>query len=118
MKQRQRLTYHTLFPTWKVYVDGVSNDNGSGVEITMISPEGFRLQATLRFKFPASTNEVEYGALLARLRLAKVVGTHKIEVFNDSQLVINQVFGEYQTCREKMVAYVSAMQDLLQEFKS
>uniref|UniRef100_A0A803NN59 RNase H type-1 domain-containing protein n=1 Tax=Cannabis sativa TaxID=3483 RepID=A0A803NN59_CANSA len=99
---------------WKVYVDGASNENRSGAKVAMISLDRMRLQATLRFTFLASNNEVEY-ALLAGLRLAKVVGANKVEVYKDIQLVVNQVLGKYQTHGEKMAAYVSTAKALLQE---
>uniref|UniRef100_A0A803PAC4 RNase H type-1 domain-containing protein n=1 Tax=Cannabis sativa TaxID=3483 RepID=A0A803PAC4_CANSA len=67
-------------PTWKVYVDITSNENGSGAGITMISLDGLRLQATLRFTFSASNNEVEYEALIVGLRLAKAIGANRVEV--------------------------------------
>ncbi|KAM6567285.1 hypothetical protein CsatA_026413 [Cannabis sativa] len=94
---------------WKVFVDGASNENGSRA----VSPDGLRLQATLCFVFPAYNNEVEYEALIVGLRLAKVVGATRVEVFSDSKLVVNQVSGEYQTCGEKMVAYVAIVRELL-----
>uniref|UniRef100_A0A803Q726 RNase H type-1 domain-containing protein n=1 Tax=Cannabis sativa TaxID=3483 RepID=A0A803Q726_CANSA len=75
---------NSVIPTWKVYVGGASNENGSGAGISMISLEGLRLQAALRFKLPASNNKVKYEAMLAGLKLAKVVGAHRIEVLNDS----------------------------------
>uniref|UniRef100_A0A803PU16 Integrase catalytic domain-containing protein n=1 Tax=Cannabis sativa TaxID=3483 RepID=A0A803PU16_CANSA len=68
-------------PTWKVYVDRASNENGSGAGIAMIFPDGLRLQAALRFTFLASNNEAEYEALIIGLKLAKAVGANKVERF-------------------------------------
>ena len=56
---------------WSIFVDGSSNENGSGAGIIMISPEGHRFHSVLRFGFEASNNEAEYEALLAGLRVAK-----------------------------------------------
>ena len=77
-------------------MDGASNENGSGAGVAMISPTGLRLQAALRFDFSTSNNEAEYEALIAGLRLAKAVGAKRVEVYSDSQLVVNQVSGEYR----------------------
>lgn len=52
---------------WNVYVDGVSNARGSGVGIVMVSPEGLRMEKSLRLGFCASNNEAEYEALIAGL---------------------------------------------------
>uniref|UniRef100_A0A803Q0M4 RNase H type-1 domain-containing protein n=1 Tax=Cannabis sativa TaxID=3483 RepID=A0A803Q0M4_CANSA len=107
-----------VIPTWRVYIDGALNENRSGARIAMKSLEGLKLQVALRFKFLAYNNEAEYEALLAGLRLAKVVGAHKVEVFSDSQLVFNQVLGEYQTRGEKMDAYVSVAREFLKNSRA
>ncbi|XP_030478221.1 uncharacterized protein LOC115695286 [Cannabis sativa] len=73
-------------------------------------------RAALRFEFTASNNEVEYEALIAGLRLEKVVGAARVEVFSDSQLVVNQVSGECQMRGEKMAVYVAIFWELLHEF--
>ena len=49
---------------WEVYVDGASNQKGSGVGLVLTSPEKFAIKKSLRLDFPATNNEVEYEALL------------------------------------------------------
>ncbi|KAM2478825.1 hypothetical protein PS1_002626 [Malus domestica] len=49
------------------------------------------MEYAIRFKFKASNNEAEYEALLAGLRLAKHLGVKRIDIFSDSQLVVNQI---------------------------
>ena len=94
-------------------VDGSSNENGSGAGIILISPEGHRFHCAIRFDFTASNNEVEYEALLAGLRLAKDMSIKVLDIYSDSQLVVNQVLGEYQARGLKMVAYLNKTRDLL-----
>ena len=79
-------------------MDGASNTHGSGVGLILItphtsSPDTSRLESALRFNFKASNNEAEYEALLAGLRLARHMGAHQLQVFSDSQLIVNQVSG-------------------------
>ena len=50
---------------WGLYVDGSSNEGGSGAGLILVSPEGHRMHCALRFGFKASNNEVEYEALIA-----------------------------------------------------
>ncbi|KAM1683479.1 hypothetical protein ACFXTN_031645 [Malus domestica] len=73
-------------PTWSLYVDGSSNQQGCKAGLILTTPDKVAMEYTLRFKFKASTNEAEYEALLAGLRLAKHLGVKQIEIFNDSQL--------------------------------
>ena len=77
-------------PTWKLYVDGSSNEGGYGACLILISSEEHRVHCALRFGFKASNNEAEYEALITGLRLAK-----ELDIYNDSQLVICQVTNEY-----------------------
>ena len=59
----------TMLPKWGLYVDGYSNEGGSGAGLILVSPEGHRMYYALRFSFKASNNEVEYKALIAGLKL-------------------------------------------------
>ncbi|KAG7552321.1 Ribonuclease H-like superfamily [Arabidopsis thaliana x Arabidopsis arenosa] len=67
--------------------------------------------------FPASNNETEYEALLAGLRLALAIGAEKIIAYCDSQLVVNQFAGDYETKAPRMEAYLSAVKKLAGKFK-
>ena len=51
-------------PCWKVYVDGVANQRGSGVGLVLITPEGATIKKSLRLGFSATNNEAEYEALM------------------------------------------------------
>ena len=47
-------------PTWEVYVDGASNQKGSGVGLVLMSPEKVVIEKSLRLDFSATNNEAEY----------------------------------------------------------
>ena len=49
-------------PTWEVYVDGASNQRGSGVELVLISPEKVVIEKFLRLDFSTTDNETKYEA--------------------------------------------------------
>ena len=51
-------------PCWKVYVDGATNQRGSGVGLVLVSPEKTIIEKSLRLRFSATNNEAEYEALL------------------------------------------------------
>ncbi|KAM6542962.1 hypothetical protein CsatB_007409 [Cannabis sativa] len=102
---------------WKIYVDRALNEKGSGAGINLISSQQLQLQSALQFEFEASNNEAEHEAMIAGLQLAKEVGAKNIELCSDSQVVVNQVSGEYQTKEEKMASYVAKPRELLKHFK-
>lgn len=81
---------------WNVYVDGASNAWGLGVGIVLKSPEGVRLEKSFRLGFKALNKEVEYKALIVGLQATQKLGVEEVEVFSDSQLVVNQVNGSFE----------------------
>ena len=72
-------------------MDDASNDTRSRACIMLISPEGHKIHCALCFGFKASNNEAEYEAFIAGLRLAKELQARSIQIYSDSQLVVNQV---------------------------
>ncbi|KAM1790371.1 hypothetical protein ACFX12_034447 [Malus domestica] len=61
-------------PTWSLYVDGSSNQQGCGAGLVLTTPDKVAMEYALCFKFKASNNEAEYEALLVGLRWAKHLG--------------------------------------------
>ncbi len=68
--------------------------------------------------FPASNNVAEYETLLDGLRSAIGLSADLLHVYYDSQVVVNQIFGEYAAKDEKMLAYHVEAKRLLQGFRS
>ena len=88
--------------SWKVYIDGSTNDKGSGVGLVLISPKMIIIEKSLRLDFLATNNEAEYEALLARMTMVQKMGGKKVEIFSDSRLVVGQVQGELEARNLKM----------------
>ena len=103
-------------PSWKLFTDGSSNEHHAGAGVILITPEGHQFHCAIRFDFTASNNEAEYEALLARLRLAMDMNIKVLDIYSVSQLVVNQVTGEYQAQGLKMVASLNKTKDLLAKF--
>lgn len=101
-------------------MDGSSNDGRCGVGFILSSPKPkhLRIEYALHLGFKVSNNKAEYKALLVCLRLAQKVGVKHLNIFNDSQLVVQQVSQEYQTKGKGMMAYLPKVQDLLLRFKT
>ncbi|GAV56628.1 RVT_3 domain-containing protein, partial [Cephalotus follicularis] len=78
---------------WKLSVDGSSCLTGSGAGLVLTSPDGWKLEYALRFKFKAKNNEAEWEALIAGLTIAKHLEVQRIEVSSDSQLVVGLANG-------------------------
>ena len=70
--------------TWKLFVDGASNAQGSGAGLILNSLEGIDIEYALRFGFHTSNNEAEYEAIIASLNLAHSLEVDQLEVYSDS----------------------------------
>jgi ribonuclease HI len=89
-----------------MYFDGSKRIQGAGAGVVLISPQGDKLKYVLRMSFPqASNNEVEYEALLHGMKMAKACGATRLEIFGDSNLVVQQVMKKCDAISDNMTAY-------------
>ncbi|GFZ18321.1 hypothetical protein Acr_27g0000600 [Actinidia rufa] len=84
----------------------IKANHGCGAGLVIRAPSGEQMEYAIRMGFKATNNEAEYEALLAGLRVATELGAQSLEVFSDSQLVVNQVQGDYLAKDARMIAYL------------
>ena len=100
----------------QLFFDGSSCKQGGGIGIVIISPRG----ANFEFAFPTNpmvtNNQAEYEAVLKGIQLLHEVKAEVIEIFGDSQLIINQLIGIYECKEETLRGYYDECQRLLREF--
>ena len=46
--------------SWKMYFDEATNQNGSGIEVLLISPKGTHIPFSGKLNFLATNNAIEY----------------------------------------------------------
>ncbi|XP_016505892.2 uncharacterized protein LOC107823715 [Nicotiana tabacum] len=90
--------------------DGASNVKGSRLGVVLITPSGEALIQAIRI-VSLTNNKAEYEALVVGL------GSEVIEIKCFSQLVVNQVYGIFDTKEERMQQYLNKVQALLTRFK-
>ena len=100
------MIFQYRLPTWEVYVDGTSNQKGSGVGLVLMSPEKVVNEKSLRLNFSATNNEAEYEALLVGMAMVQRMGGKSIKLFSNSRLVVGQVRGEFEAKDERMEGYL------------
>jgi ribonuclease HI len=98
---------------WRMHFDGSKMLGGLGAGVVLTSPKGDKLQ----MHFRASNNITEYEALVHGLKLAKEIGIRRILCFGDSDLVVHQVSGEWDTKDANMASYRFYVQQLSGFFK-
>ncbi|KAK1680264.1 hypothetical protein QYE76_041112 [Lolium multiflorum] len=60
--------------------DGSKRLEGAGADVVLVSPQGDKMKYILRMTFPnASNNEVEYEALIHRMKMTKACGATRLK---------------------------------------
>ena len=99
----------TSLDGWHMYFDGEANHSGYGIGVLLISPHGDHIQRSVRLAFsdryPATNNIVECEAYILRLETAIEFGSRRMEIFDDSNLVIKQIQGDWKTRDVKLRPY-------------
>ncbi|XP_050369138.1 uncharacterized protein LOC126787271 [Argentina anserina] len=107
----------TTASPWSLHMDGSSCAKFSSASIILSGLGGLKPEYTLKFNFAASNNIAEYEALIAGLQLALSTGAMSINVFSDSQLVVNPVTGYFTAKDEQLAAYLTYVTMLLKLFE-
>ena len=98
--------------------NGSSNRQAGGADIVLLSPEGDTIECMVRLNFPATNNEAKYEAPVTGLDLAKAARATSIVIYCDSQVVTNQVNGDYECKGEKMKRYLDQVKRRVDDLKA
>ena len=71
----------SVVPTWELY-------NRARLGVILITPKKLVMEKSLRLGFLATSNEVEYKALLAGMAMVNKLKGEVIEVYLDSRLMM------------------------------
>ena len=116
-QRKLEIVCHVKARLWKVSVDSASNVMGAGVEVVLVTPEGIRLEHSFRLRFKASTNETEYEAVLAGLRVALDLGATNLVIYSNSWLVANQIEGSFEAKDPQMISYLKLVKQTMSRFQ-
>ncbi|XP_052199594.1 uncharacterized protein LOC127806386 [Diospyros lotus] len=103
---------------WTLSVDDNSSVGGGYAGLLLQGLDGQAWPYALHFEFNASNNEAEYEALIARLRLVKQMGVRDLEVYSDSNLIVQQVTGEFEAREDAMAQYLEIAKNLMARFQA
>ena len=80
-----------------IYVDGAARGNPGPAGAGIVLKEGGKtIKSTHKYLGDATNNIAEYSALISGLQEAAALGYKKVEIYLDSELVANQLKGEYR----------------------
>ena len=75
--------------SWKMYFDGATNQNGSGIGVLLISLKGTHISFSGRLNLLAPNNATKYEASFMGLLVALGLGMKELEVYGDLALIIS-----------------------------
>src|SRR4051812_29349094 len=106
---------------WQMYFDGASRSiprEGlvAGVGIILISPRDHVIPHAFSLTEPCTNNVAEYNALLIGLQLAHQLRVRKLQAYGDSELVINQLCGEYEVRSDDLIPYFNSALQMAEQF--
>ncbi|XP_078153726.1 uncharacterized protein LOC144548890, partial [Carex rostrata] len=112
-------------PGWELYFDGASSIRPvpgnqiprirAGIGLVFVTPTRGIIRHSLALTEPCTNNEAEYEALIAELEIAVGTKIKKLKIFGDSQLIINQVLGDYKVLKPELMKYHNRVIELMQE---
>ncbi|XP_070008894.1 uncharacterized protein [Nicotiana sylvestris] len=105
-------------PGWKLFVDGAANMNSIGIGVVLISETGHHYPVTAQLHFYCTNNMADYEACILGLRLAVDMGVQEVLVLGDSDLLVHQIQGEWETRDLKLILYRQCLQVLCQRSQS
>ena len=105
----------------RIWVDGASRGNPGPAAIGVLIKDGQgRLIARISQRIGTTTNnQAEYRAIIAALEKAIRLGTRRVEVNSDSELVVKQINGKYRVKKaalKPLYQQVKQLQGLLEGF--
>ncbi len=99
-----------------LYVDGASRGNPgkAGIGIVIKDREGRKVVEKGRYIGETTNNVAEYSALISGIQEVLRLGTKKVRIFSDSQLLVRQLKGEYKVRKAHLQRLHSRVSRLLQ----
>ncbi len=100
------------------YVDGAcrGNPGEAGVGIVFQDEEGALFFKAYRYIGRATNNIAEYKALIFALEKARKLKAKSVRLYSDSQLLVNQIKGDYRVKDAKLKPLLREALSLIEEF--
>ena len=104
----------------RLYTDGAARGNPgpAGLGVVIEDDQGLRLRGLCRYIGVATNNKAEYLALIEGLRAIGEWKPDHVDVFLDSNLVVEQVNGRWKIKHAELQPLARQAQALLQELPS
>ena len=106
---QEEIKTEKLSELWRMNFDGAYSKMGKGAGVVIVSPEGKILNFAFRLEFDATNNVAEYEALLLGIEIAKDMGIKLLDIKGDSDLIVQQVKGQFACKCQRLKKYRNAI---------
>src|SRR3954471_16805302 len=89
----------------------------AGIGIVLISPQNHVIPRSFSLTEPCTNNVAEYNALLIGLQLAHQLGVRNLHAYGDSELIVNQLRGEYEVRSNDLIPYFNSALQMAEQFE-
>src|SRR5438270_13146341 len=86
------------------------------VRIVFFSPQNHVIPRVFSLTEPCTNYVAEYNALLIGLQLAHQFGVRNLQAYGDSELVINQLRGEYEVRSDDLIPCFNSAIQMAEQF--
>ncbi|XP_070025982.1 uncharacterized protein [Nicotiana sylvestris] len=88
-----------------MYFDSAAHRGGAGAGVVFVTSQGELLPYSFTLTQLCSNNIAEYQALILGLEMAVEMKWLQLQVFGDSQLVVNKILGSYEVKKLELRSY-------------
>ncbi|XP_009628982.1 uncharacterized protein [Nicotiana tomentosiformis] len=99
-----------------MYFYGAANFKGVRIGAVLISESGQHYPTSAKIRIPCNNNMAEYEACIIGIRMAVDMNVKEFLVTWDSDLLINQVQGEWSTKNVKILPYLHCVKEQCKKF--
>ncbi|XP_070019014.1 uncharacterized protein [Nicotiana sylvestris] len=96
-----------------MYFDGAAHRGGAGAGVVFVTSQGEVLPYSFTLTQLCSNNVIEYQALILGLEMTVDMKQLQLQVFGDSQLVVNQLLGSYEVKKPELRPYYDYAKKLI-----
>ena len=96
--------------------DGAYSRAGKGVGIVITSPKGKVFNFSFKLEFEATNNVAQNEALLLGIEIVKDMGIKLLSIKGDSDLIVQQVKGQFACKCQRLEKYRNAIWDRMEFF--
>jgi ribonuclease HI len=102
----------------RLYTDGAARGNPgpAGLGVVIEDDQGMRLGGLCRYLGKATNNQAEYYALIEGLQAVRDWNPDRLEIYLDSQLVVEQVNGRYRVKNQDLKPLYQRARELIDSF--